>query len=253
MTQRHKQIRLTACACSVLLALAVIILCNVLPLPKDLARFLVNKSPEDGVDIYAAQNFMWIGFFWGLAELLVRYLFIKEQEHELTDGYLPENPEAILTANSMSQINRSVAEKHGSGTLAALVRLIAYQFQLSRSVGMCQSVLNAEVESRNADIDLGYNILRYIAWMLPTLGFIGTVWGILSALSVAAGMDPTDKALLPTVISSMSVAFWTTLLALIMSCIIMYLMHYIQGKEENYLNACSRYCLKNFINRLYEN
>lgn len=251
MNSSPKLLRVIACSIAVVLALLVICLCNTMPLSEKMARFLVDKAENGEINYLAAQNFMWIAFFWGLAELLVRYIMLRGQQHELEDHYLPEDPRHVLTADQMPMVHEAIKARNGSGILAQMVTLLALQFQISRSAGMSQTVLSAEVEGRSNEIDLGYNILRYIAWMLPTLGFIGTVWGILCALDVAKSMPPSDE-LLPTVAGSMSVAFWTTLLALLMSCVIMYLMHVIQGKEETYLNKCSQYCLKNFINKLYE-
>lgn len=251
MNKKQNTLRYTTFAIAILTALVVIILCNTLPLPADLACFLVDKSPTEGVNVWAAQNFMWIAFFWGVAELLMRSRILRSQQHELSLQLLPEDSTTILTGKHMGALHQKAVVLKATGTLGRLVCMLSAQFQVSQSVSMCCTILNAEVENRSSEIDLGYNILRYIVWMIPTLGFIGTVWGILKALGTAAKTDPGSPELLPNVISSMSVAFWTTLLALIMSCIIMLFMHIIQGKEEKYLNKCSQYCLKNFINRLY--
>ena len=43
----------------------------------------------------------------------------------------------------------------------------------------------------------------------------------------------------------------TTLVALIMAAILVFLQNLIQGREENTLNRSCQYCLDNLINRLY--
>ncbi len=252
MKNQHLGMRLICGAVAVALALLVIVLCNVLPLGPDMARFLVDKSPTEGVNFWAEQNFMWIAFFLALSEMLTRFHFMNLQREELNLRFLPESHDKVLTAEVMPMVHRRVIECNGCGHLAGLVRLLASQFQISRSVSMCSAVLEAQIEIIRNEIDLGYNMVRYFVWAIPTLGFIGTVRGILNALGKAAGMAPTDENLLPRVIESLSTAFWTTLLALLMSCLIMFLMHVVQGKEESYLNNCSQYCLRNFINRLYD-
>ena len=50
----------------------------------------------------------------------------------------------------------------------------------------------------------------------------------------------------------LSVAFYTTLLALLLSAVLMFVLHLLQLREEGVLNRVGQYCLKNFINRLYE-
>lgn len=251
MTTSNDKLRIAICGISVIVAIIVILMCNTLPLPEWVARFLVDKDPVDGPNFYAAQNVMWIAFFWGIAEIMVRWKTLTEQSGELRQHFLPETPDIVLTKSTMTDIHRTVIERNGTGSLAGIIRLLASQFQISHSVSMCEAILKAEVDIRTAKIEQGYNIVRYIVWLIPTLGFIGTVWGILLALDTATTMDPTSKELLPAVIGDMSVAFWTTLLSLLQSAVLMWLMHIVQGKEEAYLTKCHHYCLKNFINRLY--
>ena len=45
------------------------------------------------------------------------------------------------------------------------------------------SVMNSSLELIAHRLDLRYSMLRYLVWLLPTLGFIGTVVGIAGALS----------------------------------------------------------------------
>lgn len=234
-------------------ALVVIVLCNSLPIGKAWARFLVDKDEATGaVNLVAAQNFMWLAFFWGLAELWFRNRVATRMEVALAAHYLPETADAVLTKEQMPQIHTVVVQRAGEGgILVELIRLLAAQFQIAQDASMANDVLTAEVELRQNEIDLSYNSVRYITWLIPTLGFIGTVWGILQALGTAASMDPKAPDLLPKVVSSLSVAFWTTLLALLMACVLMFVQHRVQNREEGLLNRCAQYCLNNFINRLY--
>lgn len=232
----------------------VIILCNALPLPEKLACFLVDKQPGTGeINVFAAQNAMWIAFFCGMSILFIRRAILKSQLHELNMQLLPEEQSILLTVNDMPGLHRRISKHNATGHLGSLIGLMAAQIQLTRSVEMANAVLHAEVENRQTEIDLGYNMPRYIAWLLPTLGFIGTVWGILNALGAASELTNNSKGAFSDVISSMSVAFWTTLLALILSSILMWFMHVVQGEEESHLNRCTQYCTINFINRLYNN
>lgn len=252
MNEIDRQTKYQAIIIAMVAALLVILLCNVLPIGERLARFLVDKDEKTGdVNIWAAQNFMWLAFFWGLAELWFRARISSRMAKELSCHFLPESPEIVLTKDQLPDIHRKVVEKRGDGILAKLVCLLTSQFQITSSVSMVHDILTAEVELRQNEIDLNYNSIRYITWLIPTLGFIGTVWGILQALGTASQMDPSSPELLPAVIGSLSVAFWTTLLALIMACVLMFIQHRVQNREESLLNECAQYCLNNLINRLY--
>lgn len=253
-----------AACISFMLAILTIVLLNVcLPDEGSAAPFLINKI-NGKIDYIAVQNLMWVVFYLGLAELSVRYTFIRYQEKEdkkVRHAYAhsrennaaasPSNSEvespSLLTKRDMPGIYTKVAAYHG--ILAEMLKSLALHYQAVGNLGTTQSLLEAEREITDNNIDQGYNFLRYAIWLLPTLGFVGTVWGILLALQTAA--QGGEHINIPAVVADMSMAFWTTLLALLMSSVIMFFMHIIQGREEIYLNDCYRYCIKNFISRLY--
>jgi hypothetical protein len=83
-----------------------------------------------------------------------------------------------------------------------------------------------------------YAPIDYIAWSLPTIGFIGTVIGISLALNDADKVALAKGALeqgsaIDAVTSLLGVAFDTTLLALIASALILLLVSVVQMKEAS--------------------
>ena len=99
--------------------------------------------------------------------------------------------------------------------------------------------------------DSDYSMIRYLTWLIPTLGFIGTVLGISLALSFAAENDPQAATFLSGLTSQLSVAFYTTLVGLVMSAILVFLMYVVMNYEEGSLYRLEEHILDNFINRLY--
>lgn len=77
--------------------------------------------------------------------------------------------------------------------------------------------------------------------------------GISLALNYAGGAGASQdlSTLLPEITSRLAVAFYTTLLALIQSVVLVFSLHIIQAREERCLNQAGQYCLDNLINRLY--
>lgn len=101
-------------------------------------------------------------------------------------------------------------------------------------------------------LDLRYNLLRYLSWLIPTLGFLGTVIGIAHAMAFAgSGAVEMDSLLTPTT-QKLAVAFYTTMLALMQSGILVLLMSSLQSSEEQVINDSGQYCLENFVLRLME-
>ncbi len=125
-------------------------------------------------------------------------------------------------------------------------------FNLGQSVDQTNSLLNSSLELFLHELDLRYNMIRYITWLIPSLGFIGTVIGIMLALNYAGDRANVESPeMLYQVTERLGVAFSTTLVALVMAAILVFLQNLIQGREENMLNKSGQYCLDNLINRLY--
>lgn len=108
-------------------------------------------------------------------------------------------------------------------------------------------------------VDSSYSMVRYLIWLIPTLGFLGTVLGIslaiaefpnlISNVSGGGGMEAI-KAGLVEICKQLGVAFDTTLLALIMSAVIAYVMGLIRKKEDNLLSSIDEYCIENIVSRV---
>lgn len=217
---------------------------------------------DRGSPIYplTIQNAMWLIFFLGLGELWMRFAAGTYEVRMLQASLLPEDEATMLRAKDLTPLYRRLKASPGIERhfLPRLIRRVILQFQSSRSIDQANVLLNSSLDLLQHEIDLKYNILRYIMWLIPTLGFVGTVVGIALALADASAMpDITDsaaiKAWVATLTSSLGVAFNTTLLALLMAAVLVFLMHIAQGKEEAALNHSGQYCLDNLINRLYEN
>ena len=218
------------------------------------ADFLLDRNSRFPYP-FTVQNIMWLVFFIGAGELLVRYIESDREMLQIHKGLLPEDETTLLRKQDLVGLYKRMR-----GTMAGepyfLQRLMSrciQQFQISGTIDNANNLFNSSLELFQHEIELKYNALRYIVWLIPTLGFIGTVVGIALALSDAGNAENyQDPALLKQLTQSLGVAFYTTLLALLQSAVLMFVLHAIQGKEEAALNRIGQYCLDNLINRLYE-
>lgn len=216
-----------------------------------LARALLDKR-EGGTHPWSCQNAMWIVFFIGLGELLYRNMAATKELAELQRGYLPSETDEALVRNDLPAIYKRVKSQSEKYFLPRLLRRITQQIQISGSVDRAYALLNTHLDLYMHEIEMRYSILRYIAWFIPTLGFIGTVQGIGDAMNYAG--DPNNAArptLLTEVTERLGLAFYTTLIALIMAGVILLILHVVQNREERALNKAGAYCLDNFINRYF--
>lgn len=207
---------------------------------------------------FTVQNVMWIVFAVGIGEIIVRFRDAVAERAELSKRYLPEDERTMLQAPDLREIYvraREAGLPGGEGQnrfLPRLVQRVVLQFQTSRSIDQANALLNSSLDLYLHEIDLRYSMIRYTVWVIPTLGFIGTVIGISLALAFAASSDVQDPTMLAELTKRLAVAFNTTLMALVMSAFLVLLQHVVQAHEEGALNRAGQYCLDNLINRLYE-
>jgi biopolymer transport protein ExbB/TolQ len=200
---------------------------------------------------FTIQNVMHVLFFIALGELFLRWRTGKHELSFVKAGFLPEDEETVLQARDLGPIRRKVARLFDGehGILPSLINLVVLQFQSSRSVDQAAAVLNSSLELIAHRVDLRYGAVRFLAWMIPTLGFIGTVYGLGTSLSEAGAMETID---LKQVAATLGIGFDTTMVALAESAVLVFLLHLAQESEETAVNLAGDYTLRNLINRLHE-
>jgi biopolymer transport protein ExbB/TolQ len=196
------------------------------------------------------QNFMHVLFFIGLGELFVRWRVATREQAFLARAFLPEDEETVLQFPDLGPLRRKVAKLFDGehGFLPSLIDISILQFQASRSVDQTVAVMNSSLELIAHRVDLRYGLIRFIAWMVPTVGFIGTVYGLGASLYEAgahAEINVQETA------RTLGVGFDCTMVALMQSAVLVFLMHLAQEKEELSVNLAGGYCLRNLVNRLY--
>lgn len=227
-------------------SLVFIALCMWLTWDHQAGKILFDTGGAFGV--FSIQNFMWVAFFVGLGELYFRYQHLAGYELSLRQRYLPDDPQILLTPKDMPAIYRSMAGRRGD--LENMIRSLVMRFQAGHSVDQTHAMLNSQLELWQYRIDIDYSMIRYLVWLIPTLGFLGTVVGIAMTLDPSQ-MDINNPELLQNLTATLGVAFYTTMVALAMSAIMVFIMHIVQGGEEQAISRSGQYCIDNLISRLY--
>jgi biopolymer transport protein ExbB/TolQ len=201
---------------------------------------------------FTIQNIMWVALFIGFGELVLRWSAAKDEESQLARGYLPTDGRR-LDDSVLGKIRDSIASRKFARN-AFLPRMISRtidQYRVSGKEDQALGVMNASLELYMHEIDLRYSTLRYLTWLIPSLGFIGTVLGIMFALQYAGiPANAESEEFLYEVTQRLGVAFTTTLLALIMSAVLVLAQSMVQSKEERALNAAGQYTIDNLILRI---
>lgn len=113
-----------------------------------------------------------------------------------------------------------------------------------------QSAIDASI------VQSGYVILKVFIWAIPILGFIGTVLGISAAIGdfneVTKQAEEMTKLKdgLGLVTTALAVAFNTTLVALMLSLLLMFWTSAVQKREEDLLTQADEFCNEQLLTKL---
>jgi len=126
--------------------------------------------------------------------------------------------------------------------LAALRR-----FRVTRSVQDVSAVVDSVCETETDRLDSELALVRYIAWAIPSIGFIGTVRGIGEALGMAYKAVEGD---ITGVTAALGLAFNSTLIALLLSIVLMFVLYQLQLMQERLVLDANSACDRNLIQHL---
>jgi len=121
------------------------------------------------------------------------------------------------------------------------------RFGATNSVQDVSTAARNVCESEAERLESELSIIRYIAWAIPSVGFIGTVRGIGDALGQAHRAVEGD---ITGVTQSLGVAFNSTFIALVISIILMFFIHQLQLMQDRLVLDTERYVDRWFVRRL---
>ncbi len=198
---------------------------------------------------------------WALFLLGAKLLRLRREREVLTRDLVVTNSDGNLrpddAAMALLAIRREPKEIAES-FLARRVERALRHFQSRRHSVEVVEFLVSESRADESRVDASYGLVRVFVWAVPTLGFIGTVIGIGAAVAgfsdtlEAASSLEGMKASIGSVTGGLGVAFDTTLLALVMSILIMFPASAVQRIEEAFLVDVDDYCAEFLIPRLLD-
>ena len=121
------------------------------------------------------------------------------------------------------------------------------RFGATRNVQDVSDAARSVCETEAERLDSELSMLRYIAWAIPAIGFIGTVRGIGDALGEAHKAVTGDVS---GVTEGLGVAFNSTLAALLISIVLMFLLHQLQLAQERLVLDSETYLDRNLIRHM---
>ena len=200
-------------------------------------------------------SFLW----WSAAILFFKSRKLKRQRASMLFDLLPNDIAEDITEDTadrfIEHIHGLPVEPRESFLVNRVLRGLEH-FRVRKSNPEVAAMLASHSEIDGNAVQSSYTLLNVFIWAIPILGFIGTVIGISSAVGAFSGTlaDTADigqlKDALNDVTSGLATAFDTTLLALILSMLVMFPSSSLQKSEEDLLNWVDEYCNENLLKRL---
>lgn len=174
-------------------------------------------------------------FFWGIASLLCKYAGLGREWRALDQDWLPAHsiPQPVSTAADHHRALEGVAPRWRDTVLGRRLEAALHYVKEKRSASTLEAQLRYLAETDAEAAHGGYAFVRLLAWMIPILGFLGTVLGITMAI---ANVSPSElESSLGLVTGGLAVAFDTTGVALILSIILMTSIFVVERSEQQLL------------------
>jgi biopolymer transport protein ExbB/TolQ len=122
-----------------------------------------------------------------------------------------------------------------------------HRFGSTRNIQDVSSAIHDTCELEFGRLDAELSMVRYVAWAIPAIGFVGTVRGIGESLQQAHKAVEGDVS---GVVAGLGIAFNSTLVALGLSILVMFLLHQIQLRQERAVLNVEGYLDENVVRQM---
>jgi len=161
---------------------------------------------------------------------------------------LPDNlPIGTEDTRSLVDRIRSLPGQMQNWLLPRALLTAIERFAATRNVQNVSTAARDLCNSEGERLESELSIIRYIAWAIPSVGFIGTVRGIGDALGQAHRAVEGD---ITGVTASLGVAFNSTFIALVISIVLMFFVYQLQLMQERLVLDSERYVDSWLVRRL---
>jgi len=196
------------------------------------------------------QEACFILMLWAIS-LMGHKAYISAQERKMLQmDLIPINQGTSILPEDAREFSRPIQALPDIDQNYLLPRALLtalHRFRSTRNIQDVSNAVRAVCDSESERLDSELSMIRYIAWAIPSIGFLGTVRGIGQALGQAHKAVQGDIA---GVTQSLGIAFNSTFVALLISIIVMFLMHQLQLAQERLVLDSESYCDAKLVRHL---
>ncbi len=208
----------------------------------DRPLYLVIKDEEPKWEI--------VFCFWGMVVLGYKLIQVTKERALFKQDFLRIQPgERIIPEDAFDRYKelRTMISKEARWRERLLPECLLAALHRFHATGSIQDASNAVKERAElaADqLDSSLSLVRYIAWAIPAIGFIGTVRGI------GLGLDKAEQAIkgdISAVTQNLGLAFNSTFVGLALCIVLMFVLHVVQSRQEAFIIEIQTYCRDKLI------
>ncbi len=191
-----------------------------------------------------------VGFFlWGLSDVAIRAMGFPREMVALKQVFLPARDGREQVADVpllIASLQKKPQWLQDSRLGQRLAQALAHLAEKESADGFADYLrdLAANDEDRTYS---NYGVVRFICWVTPMLGFLGTVIHFGTALGGQTAGDIAEK--LPRVVAEMGTAFNTTTVALIAATTMMFCLFLSERVEREIVRGVDRRTERELLNR----
>jgi biopolymer transport protein ExbB/TolQ len=182
---------------------------------------------------------------WGMIVLGYKFIQLNKERRLLKHDFIRVQPgERIIPEDALDRYKELKAvvdrePKWRERLLPECLLAALYRFHATNSVQEAANAIKERAELTGDQLDSSLSLVRYIAWAIPAIGFIGTVRGIGDALSFAEQAIHGDVS---AVTKNLGIAFNSTFVGLMLCIVLMYVLHIVQSQQEAFIIETQRFC-----------
>jgi biopolymer transport protein ExbB/TolQ len=187
---------------------------------------------------------------WALAVIGQKWVLVRRERKLLESDLVPLAEGMKILPEDVREFTRQIQtlpEEQRDGLVPRSLLAALHRFGATRSIADASASAHGVCEGEVDRLDSELSLLRYIAWAIPAIGFIGTVRGIGDALAQAHRAMAGD---LSGVTQGLGTAFNSTLVALLLSLLLMFLLHHLQTDQERLVRDAESYLDERLIRSL---
>ena len=192
-----------------------------------------------------------IMLLWAVSILTYKAVHLRREQRVLETNlvHVPDGVR-ILPEDTREYARQIEAfeQSNGSSLLPRALLVALGRFAATRNVQDAANASHTVCQTEGDRLDSELSMLRYIAWAIPAIGFIGTVRGIGNALGQAQKAVTGD---ISGVTSGLGITFNSTLIALLFSIMVMFLLHALQRTQERFVLDAESYLDDRLIRHMY--